>query len=650
MKLSRLLLASIMAFFTLVFISVIVVHISNARLYIQDQLQSHAQDAATAFGLSLAPALQKDDLVLAELVVRTAFDRGYYQDIRILSPDGKVLLLKSLSVSAPDVPAWFVKLAPLYAPSGESLVSSGWRQLGRVIVTSHPNFAYRQLWRTSIESFYSLTALFSLAFILLSLLLRAILSPLRDIETVAIAVSERNFQTIPRMPKLLELRRVAEAFNNMSSKIRRIVEEESGRAEQFHREAYEDALTGLENRRSFESRLAEMLNDRNVHSGVIMMLEVADFKGFNRKLGFQQGDELLRQVGESIAAIAPALPGIQARINGGTFAISFPNVAATEAEGIAADFCRGLEVKFTEQGFSHTSFACGIAHFEGRAQSGALLAAADRAMLNSTQDGPNGYHIVTNAGLAAEGKGSSYWRAIIGRALEENLLALVAQPVMSAAGTLYQREVMARMADEEGNWVPAADFFPMAVRHGLAGRLDRKLFTLLLDGIEDETVVDGGTAFNVSIHSLRDREFRDWLFGTLRNRPYVATQVVFELAEFGIEINEMEVLSFVEDLRKVKGRFAIDHFGLSKGAIRYLRIFMPDYVKLSGAYSEGLAEDRGNRFFVAAVVRIARPMGIRVIAQAVETAETWDLLKDQGVDAYQGFMAGKPCPFRAGKT
>jgi GGDEF domain-containing protein len=322
MKLSRLLLASILAFFTLVFIGVIVVHISNARLYIQDQLQSHAQDAATAFGLSLAPALQKDDLVLAELVVRTAFDRGYYQDIRILSPDGKVLLLKSLSVSAPNVPAWFVKLAPLYAPSGESLVSSGWRQLGRVIVTSHPNFAYRQLWRTSIESFYSLTALFGLAFILLWLLLRAILSPLRDIETAAIAVSGRNFQTIPRMPKLLELRRVAEAFNNMSSKIRRIVEEESGRAEQFQREAYEDALTGLENRRSFESRFAEMLNDRNVHSGVIMMLEIVDFKEFNRKQGFQQGDELLRQVGESLAAIAPTLPGIRARINGGTFAIS----------------------------------------------------------------------------------------------------------------------------------------------------------------------------------------------------------------------------------------------------------------------------------------------------------------------------------------
>lgn len=650
MKLSRLLPASILAFFILVFISVIAVHIYNVRLYIQDQLQSHAQDAATAFGLSLAPVLQKNDLVMAELVVRTAFDRGYYQDIRILSPDGKVLLFKSLPVSTPDVPAWFVKLVPLYAPSGESLISSGWRQLGRVIVTSHPNFAYRQLWRTSIESFYSLAALFVFAFALLVFLLRTILRPLRDIEAAAIAVSKRNFQIIPRMPKLLELRRVAETFNNMSSKIRRIVEEESERAEQFHREAYEDVLTGLENRRSFESRFAEMLNDRNVHSGVLMMMEVVEFKEFNRKYGFRQGDELLRQVGEAIATMAPTLPGIRARINGATFAISFPNVAATDAEGIAADFCRCLEVKLAEQGFSDTAFACGVAHFEGSAQSGALLADADRAMLNSTQDGPNGYRMVTNAGLAAEGKGSSYWRATIGRALEENLLALVAQPVLSAAGTLYQREVLARIADEDGNWVPAADFFPMAVRHGLSGRLDRKLLTLLLDGIEDETVLDGGIAFNVSIHSLRDREFRDWLFETLRDRPSVASQVVFELAEFGIEINEDEVKSFVEDLRKVNGRFAIDHFGLSKGAIRYLRIFMPDYVKLSGAYSKGLVEDRGNRFFVAAVVRIARPLGIRVIAQAVETAETWGLFKEQGVDAYQGFMAGKPCPFRAGNT
>jgi EAL domain-containing protein (putative c-di-GMP-specific phosphodiesterase class I) len=380
-----------------------------------------------------------------------------------------------------------------------------------------------------------------------------------------------------------------------------------------------------------------------------MMMEVTDFKGFNRKYGFQQGDELLRQVGESIASMAPGLPGIRARINGGTFAMSFPNVTAPAAEGIAADFCRSLEVKFTEQGFSDAKFACGVAHFEGRAQNSALLAAADHAMLNSAQAGPNSYQMVTNAGLAAEGKGSSYWRATICRALEEDLLTLVTQPVLSATGTLYQREAMARMADEAGNWVTAAEFFPLAVRHGLVGRLDRKLLTLLLDGIKDEPVPEGGIAFNVSVHSLCDREFCDWLYGTLRNRPCVAAQIVFELAEFGIEINEKEVLSFVEALRKVKGRFAIDHFGLSKGAIRYLSIFMPDYVKLSGVYSKGI-KDSGNRFYVEAVVRIARPLGIRVIAQAVEAAETWGLLKEQGVDAYQGFLAGKPSPFRNENT
>lgn len=647
MRLSRLLLASTLAFFLLIFISVIVMHVYNTRQDVQVQLQSHAQDAATALGLSLAQPMHQKDLVLAELVIGTAFDRGYYQDIRIVSVDGKAVLSKSLPPQVPNVPSWFVRLVPLHAPSGESFISSGWQQLGRVVVTSHPNFAYRQLWRTSTQSFYFLSGLFIFSFAMLALLLRAILRPLGDIEKAAKAVSERNFQSVLGIPKLIELRHVAEAFNDMSAKIRRIVEEESVRAGQFHHEAYQDTVTGLENRRSFDSRLAAMLNDSSVDSGVVMMLRIARFKEYNQKHGFMQGDELLKFTAEAIAKMAQGRAGIRARINGGAFAMVFSNVTAAAAAEMLSDLCVRLAQACVEQGRGDVIFACGAAHFEGKALGSALMAAADHASEIAIHAAPNSYHMVLDVGLAEAGKGSGYWRDTINHALQNEGLSLVAQPVHTVTDDkLYQHEVMARLKDEAGNAVSAGEFFPMAARHGLTSQLDRKLLLLLLDGLDVSAVPSGGIAFNVSIHSLQDEAFRTWLFQMLKQHPAEAAKVVFELAEFGIEMHEAEVRTFVAGLRAVKGRFAIDHFGLSKGALRYLHLFKPDYVKLSSSYSKGLREDQGNQFFITSLVRIARLLGIRIISQSVEDAPTRDLLKELGVDAYQGYLAGKPIPFR----
>ena len=127
------------------------VSFSGARTYMQQQLASHAQDAATSLGLSLATALQAGDAVLAETIIGPVFDRGYYQSIEIISPKGETIAAKRLSPTPPTVPHWFTHLAVLEPPTAESLITRGWQQLGRVVVTSHPNFAYLQLWHTATE-------------------------------------------------------------------------------------------------------------------------------------------------------------------------------------------------------------------------------------------------------------------------------------------------------------------------------------------------------------------------------------------------------------------------------------------------------------------------------------------------------------------
>ena len=246
MSLFRQLLFSVSAVFLLVLAGVQVIQVLNARNYLQQQLESHSQDAATALGLSLATVMPGGDKALVETVAGPVFDRGFYESIKVLSASGEVLVAKELARRPPDVPAWFARLVVLEAPTAESLISANWRELGRVVVASHPNFAYQQLWRTSTATLWLLLAVYAAALGVVGLFLKAILKPLTQIRRTAQAISERNFITIAEEPSAPELREVVQAINSMSGKIRNAIDDEMARAEAFRREAFHDTVSGLE--------------------------------------------------------------------------------------------------------------------------------------------------------------------------------------------------------------------------------------------------------------------------------------------------------------------------------------------------------------------------------------------------------------------
>ncbi len=122
MSLFRQLLFSVSAVFLLVLAGVQVIQVLNARNYLQQQLESHSQDAATALGMSLATVMAGGDRALMETVVGPVFDRGFYQSIKVLSTTNEVLVAKELPLRPPEVPAWFVNLVVLEVPSTQSLI------------------------------------------------------------------------------------------------------------------------------------------------------------------------------------------------------------------------------------------------------------------------------------------------------------------------------------------------------------------------------------------------------------------------------------------------------------------------------------------------------------------------------------------------
>ena len=145
MSLFKQLLLAISLFMMVVFSGNFIVTLKSSRNQSNNQLLSHARDAATALGVSLTPNV--NDPAMIELMVSSIFDSGYYKKIRIVNlENGKIMLERSATASIPDVPGWFVDLVDVTPQTGDATIMRGWKQAARVEVTSDPLFAVQRLW------------------------------------------------------------------------------------------------------------------------------------------------------------------------------------------------------------------------------------------------------------------------------------------------------------------------------------------------------------------------------------------------------------------------------------------------------------------------------------------------------------------------
>jgi diguanylate cyclase (GGDEF)-like protein len=559
-----------------------------------------------------------------------------------------VLLGKTLPVMELGVPEWFAALLPLEAPTAGSLVTAGWKQIGSVHVTSHPRFAYRQLWRTAWGTLAWLAGLYCAAQAAAFAFLKGVLRPLESIERVAVAIGNRDFTAVAEAPRARELRHVAATINSLSVKVRQAIEAEGARAESLRREAYQDSLTGLLNRRGFSAQFEARMRDAgDVFRGALVLLQFHDFAAFNRDAGYERGDALLEGVAAVVAARSEAGGGQSARWSGAAFATSLANASREEAGIFADGLARGVYAALAEAG--HTvgiGYNVGVATFEGASPPlGQLLAAADGAVARAAARGI-GLVDVGAADSATAALGSSAWRARLEQAVSNRRFELCIQPVLGLPERdLIQHEIMARLIDENGQRIAAADFFPMAVRHGMAARIDRLIFDRVIDRLARAPQA-GDIAVNVSSISVADADLLVWLESRLLAAPAVARQLVFELSESGSARDRDSVLAFAAMLRRAGARFALDNFGLHRESLQLMRALLPAYVKLSKAHTVALHDDEASRFFVASLVRLGAPLDIQVIAQGIENDDVLPILSSAGVAGFQGYLVGPPSIWR----
>lgn len=425
-------------------------------------------------------------------------------------------------------------------------------------------------------------------------------------------------------------------------------------AQQLTHQATHDALTGLINRREFELRLKGALD--SAHSKgtdhALCYLDLDQFKVVNDTCGHIAGDELLKQVTARLREKVRKADTL-ARLGGDEFGVLLHNCGLGKAEKVTDDLRKTVkEFRFSWQDRTfEIGVSIGLVPID--ANSGTLtdiLSAADSACYAAKEQGRNRVHLFQpDDKVLAQRHGEMQWVSRITQALEEDRLIIFAQRIKSMQNCASDHwEILVRMHADDGGIVPPMAFIPAAERYHVMPEIDRWVLGRAFKLIAENTKSLGEDApifnFNLSGQSLSDDSLWKFVIDQIERRTIDPEKICFEITETAAIANLTHATRFIAVLTGMGCRFALDDFGSGLSSFAYLKNLNVSYLKIDGAFVRDMVDDPINYAMVESINHVGHTLGIKTIAEFVESKNILQAVENLGIDYAQGYQIAKPVP------
>jgi diguanylate cyclase (GGDEF)-like protein/PAS domain S-box-containing protein len=417
-------------------------------------------------------------------------------------------------------------------------------------------------------------------------------------------------------------------------------------AEALRHQATHDELTGLPNRALVKEILGRLLEGPDRSKVAVLFCDIDNFKRVNDSLGHDAGDELL-------VALARRLEGglpegcTAARLSGDEYVIICEDIEQTGGVDMLATKVAGLlKTAVPVHGqLVRVSASIGAAVPNGSRATGAdLLRFADAAMFEAKRGGA-GRVSLASAALIASADRQVHLEGQLRDALANDGLQLHYQPVVGVDGTVLTAEALVRWPHPDRGLLPPDVFLPVAEQGDLMRDLDRWVLRTALKEAAGWPAPNGkpvSIAVNLSGLVPGDPEFVDIVADTIAEAGIPWNRVVLELVETALVDLPSRVRQSMDELVQRGVQFAVDDFGTGYSSLARLKDLPAQIIKVDRRFVSGVGNDSSDFAVARAVVDMARAMGRKCVAEGVETATQFHVLRGVGVDAYQGWLFSRP--------
>ncbi len=416
------------------------------------------------------------------------------------------------------------------------------------------------------------------------------------------------------------------------------------RAHERAHEADHDALTGLANRRTFANQLADACGGiGSPSSGVLLVLDLDGFKEVNDRLGHDAGDAVLVAFADRLRTSLPrnALP---ARLGGDEFAALLTwSKAGAVVDGAIDELRRQLAEPLSIQGFPlSVGVSIGVARLrqDGRTAD-ELMRAADVAMYRSKQLGTDVEHYDRDDGTIRTGRLGML--SSLSDAVRNNELRVDYQPQVAIHdGRVIAVEALVRWQHPTYGTIAPNDFIGLAEQTDLIGPITETVLRMATSGLLMTGHSGARLAVNASVRNLQNPDFARSTLAVLRETGFPPERLELEVTESALVTNPDRSQSTIAELRAAGVWVTVDGFGTGYASYQTLRALHVDRIKIDRDFILRMIQDESDRAIVQSVISLAHTLGLEVIAEGVESSETWDILAAMGCDAAQGFGIALP--------
>ena len=453
-------------------------------------------------------------------------------------------------------------------------------------------------------------------------------------------------------PELLSIIRVLDAqgavthYIGISSDITQHKEAQA----HIQRLAHFDPLTGLPNRALLNDRVRHDLSTarRNHAELAVMFVDLDHFKNVNDTLGHRIGDALLVEVAERLKGVVREVDTVS-RQGGDEFILLLPDTGAEGAAHVAGKLLEAVGQPFQIKGFElSVTLSIGIALYPGDGEDfESLSKCADAAMYRAKHDGRNTYRYFT-AEMQARSAHSLQMENALRRAVERKQLQLHYQPQISLQdGCLIGIEALLRWEHPELGMIAPADFIPIAEESGQILPIGEWALRSAVGQMKawiDAGLTPMTMSVNLSAVQFRHPHLPELVTQVLDETSLAPQYLELELTE-SVAMDDAPAAIAVMDRLNARGvRMSIDDFGTGYSSLSYLKRFKVHRLKIDQSFVRDIGEDPEDRAIVSAIISLAGSLGLRTIAEGVETEGQLAFLREQGCNEVQGYYFSKPKP------